>query len=122
MKNKNQWAEISSAQNSDIKTNFEHGQTKFRCGDNDLFPTIDFPNSQHVCQLTLNCHNVSARRCPHEHCKTAVCRKHFKNKLQNFTIIPVTGKTKQTETTQLNFHSDDLHDGRDVLNEAAVSS
>ena len=37
-------------------------------------------------------------------------------------MIPVTGKTKEAETTQLNFHSDDLHVETDILNEAAVSS
>ena len=104
----NQWKQLFSEQQiaelNEQETNLAsenlHGETKFRCEDSDLFPATDFPNSQHVCQLTLNCHNVSAWRCPHKHCKTAVCRKHFKNKLQNFNMIPVTGKTNKQK--QLN--------------------
>ena len=90
--------ETSPLNDNETKQSFlnSHGQCKAICGNHNVFLTVDFPCSEHLCHNESQCKNVSSWRCPANDCPVAICKKHINEKTTTFHLDPVHGKTKKT--------------------------
>ena len=86
--------ETSHLDSTEMKQSFinNFGQSKALCGVHKSFLTTDFPRSQFMCHVDVNCQRSSAWRCPHANCSVAVCRKHFQLTEAQFEVFELPGK------------------------------